>query len=77
MKPLPDSLKYAFLGPNESLPVTIASDLDRGQEDKLITLLREDKEAVGWTLEDIRGISPSIVQHRIHLEDNTKPSRDR
>jgi hypothetical protein len=27
LKPLPDSLKYKFLGPAESLPVIIASDL--------------------------------------------------
>ena len=77
LKPFPDSLKYAFLGPNKSLPVIIASDLDGDQETKLIALLRENKEALGWTLGDIKGISPSIVQHRIHLEDNTKPYRDR
>jgi hypothetical protein len=28
LKPLPDSLKYKFLGPAESLPVIIASDLE-------------------------------------------------
>ena len=27
LKPLPDNLKYKFLGPAESLPVIIASDL--------------------------------------------------
>ena len=27
LKPLPDSLKYAFIGPDESLPIIIASDL--------------------------------------------------
>jgi len=37
----------------------------------------ENKEALGWTLWDIKGISPSIVQHRIHLEDNAKPYYDR
>jgi len=36
-------------------------------------LLRENKEALGWTLKDIKGISPSIAQYRIHLEDNAKP----
>ena len=29
LKPLPDSLKYSFLGPDNSFPVIIASDLDR------------------------------------------------
>jgi len=74
LKPLPDSFKYALLGPNESLPVIIASDLDQDQEDKLITLLRENKEALGWTLRDIKGISPSIIQLKIHFEDNAKPT---
>jgi len=53
--------------------VIVAANLDRDQEDKLIALLRENKEAIGWTLWDIKGISPSIVQHRIYLEDNAKP----
>jgi len=76
LKPLPYSLKYTFLGPDESLPVIIAFDLDWDQEDKLITLLRASKEASGWTLGDIKGISPFIVQHRIHLEDNAEPYSD-
>jgi len=42
-----------------------------------MALLRESKEALGWTLGDIKGISPSIVQYRIHLEDNAKAYRDR
>jgi len=61
LEPLPDSLKYVFLWPNESLPIIITSDLDRDQGDKLIPLLKENKEALGWTLGDIKGISPSIV----------------
>jgi len=51
--------------------------LDQDQEDKLVSLLRENKEALGWTLGDTKGISPVIVQHRIHLEDHAKPYRDR
>ena len=63
--------------PDDSLPVIIASELDRDQEEKLLDLLRENKEAIGCTLGDIKGISSSIVQHRIHLEENAKPYRDR
>jgi len=73
LKPLPDSFKYAFLGPDESLPIIIASDLEWDPEDKRISSLRENKEALRWTLGDIKGIVSSIMQHRIHLEDNAKP----
>jgi len=32
---LTDSFKYAFLGPNESLPIIIASDLDQDQDQEI------------------------------------------
>jgi hypothetical protein len=58
------------------LPAIIASDLHTSQEGKLLDVLREHKEAIGWTIEDIKGISPSVVMHKIHLEEDTKPSRE-
>jgi hypothetical protein len=76
LKPLPDNLKYKFLGPTEYLPVIIASDLTDAQEEKLIEVLREHKEAIGWTIEDIKGICPSLVMHKIHLEEDSKPLRE-
>jgi hypothetical protein len=48
LKPLPDKLKYAFLGVNDTLPVIIASDLQKDQEDNLLKVLKEHKEAIGW-----------------------------
>jgi hypothetical protein len=54
----------------------IASDLVDAQEEKLLDILRKHKEAIGWTIEDIKGISPLMVMHKIHLEENTKPSRE-
>jgi hypothetical protein len=42
----------------------------------LLDVLREHKEAIGWTIDDIKGISPSVVMHKIHLEEDTKPSRE-
>jgi hypothetical protein len=76
LKPLPNSFKYKFLGLADSLPVIIASNLIDAQEEKLLDVLRERKEAIGWTIEDIKGISPSLVMHKIHLGENSKPSRE-
>ena len=39
-------------------------------------MLREHKEAVGWSLADIKGIKPSMCMHRILLEDDSKPSME-
>ncbi|XP_026428296.1 uncharacterized protein LOC113324187 [Papaver somniferum] len=41
LKPLPDTLKYAFLGPSDTLSVIIASCLDTEQEIQLLEVLKE------------------------------------
>ncbi|KAL4351965.1 hypothetical protein GQ457_06G011810 [Hibiscus cannabinus] len=46
------------------------------QEAKLIGTLWQHKEALGWTIADIKGISPAICMHKILLEDNHKPTVD-
>ena len=35
-------------------------------------MLQEHKEAIGWKIADIKGISPSVVMQRIHLEEIDK-----
>ncbi|CAM9000071.1 unnamed protein product [Rhodiola kirilowii] len=76
LKPLPGHLKYAFLGDNDTLPVIINSGLEAGQEQSLIKVLKQHKLAIGWTLADLRGVSPAVCMHRILLEDGAKPSRE-
>ncbi|CAL8993315.1 unnamed protein product [Prunus brigantina] len=76
LKPLPNHLKYTYLGANETLPVIIAAGLTLHEEDSLIEVLKEHKTALGWTIADIKGISPSMCMHRILMEEDSKPSRD-
>ncbi|CAL2266116.1 unnamed protein product [Prunus armeniaca] len=76
LKPLPKNLKYAYLGDKKTLPVIIASNLSAFEEDKLIRVLREHKTALGWTIADIKGISPTKCMHRILLEGESKPTRE-
>ncbi|KAK9003632.1 hypothetical protein V6N11_084270 [Hibiscus sabdariffa] len=61
---------FQKLGIGEAKPTTAA------QEDKLIETLQQHKEALGWTIADIKGISPTICMHKILLEDNHKPTVD-
>ena len=37
-------------------------------------VLRKHKMAIGWSIADIKGISPSICQQKIHMEDKYRPS---
>ena len=61
LKALPEHLKYAYLGRKDTLPVIIASHLTEQQEDSLMSILERHREAIGWTMKDIKGISPAIV----------------
>jgi len=76
LKSLPFNLKYLFLGENETFPVIISSKLNAHQEDKLLQTLKLHKNALGWTIADIKGISPLICTHKNYLEENAKPSRE-
>ena len=44
------------------------------EEHKLLEILRKYKEAIAWSIKDLKGISPSICMHKILLEDNAKIS---
>ncbi|XP_070022474.1 uncharacterized protein [Nicotiana sylvestris] len=77
LKPLPPHLQYAYLGDSDTLPVIVSSDLSKLQEEKLLRVLREHKRALGWTMSDIKGISPAFCMHKILMEDGHKPSVER
>ena len=74
MKELPSHLKYEFLEPEKRKPVIISAALTEAEEKKLLTILRKYKEAIAWSIEDLKGITPSICMHKILLEDNAKTS---
>ena len=71
-KPLPSHLRYANLGNASTLPIIISVSLTAIEEDKLLRVLRDHKNALGWTLADLKGIRPSMCMHRIMLEDGHK-----
>ena len=46
-KPLPSHLRYAYLGDASTLPVIISASLIAAEEDKLLRVLRDHKDALG------------------------------
>ena len=74
MKELPSHLKYEFLEPEKRKPVIIAVALMESEEKKLLEILRKYMEAIAWSIEDLKGICPSICMHKILLNDNAKTS---
>ena len=74
LKELPSHLKYEFLEPEKRKPVIISAALTEAEKQKLLVILRKYKEVIAWSVEDLKGISPSICMHKILLEDNAKTS---
>ena len=49
--------------------------LSEEQEGKLISVISKYKAAIGWKIDDIKGINREICEHRIFLEEDSKPTR--
>ena len=60
---LPSNLRYAYLGESSTLSVIISASLTVVEEDKLLRVLRDHKNAIGWSLADLKGIRPSMCMH--------------
>ena len=76
LKPLPDTLKYAYLDEKKIYPLIISANLSEKEEEKLLKTLKKHRAAIGYTLDDLKGISPTLCQHKINLEKDAKPVID-
>ncbi|XP_019240463.1 PREDICTED: uncharacterized protein LOC109220446 [Nicotiana attenuata] len=74
LKPLPPHLRYRFLSSNDTLSVIVSCLLNDVQVEQLLNVLREHMQGIGWTIADIRGIPARICEHKIQLEQESKPS---
>ncbi|CAM8940922.1 unnamed protein product [Rhodiola kirilowii] len=74
LKTLPTSLRYEFLGPNSTLPIIVNASLNDNETSKLLDVIKEHKDAIGYSIDDLEGISPNLCMHRINLEDDSLPS---
>jgi len=74
LKPLPSNLRYEFLGPNSTYRVIVNASLNVVETEKLLYVLKKYPKAIGYTIDDIKGINPSLCMHRILLEEDYKPS---
>ena len=75
LKILPNHLKYVFLEENETKPVVISNELTAKEENMLVDVLKRHKEAIGWHISDLKGISPAYCMHKIMMEEDYRPIR--
>jgi hypothetical protein len=76
LKPLPKGLKYEFLGPDKTYPVIVSDKLSPEENEKLLILLKKHRKVIGYSINDLKGLSPAFCTHHIPMEDQCKPVVD-
>ena len=74
LEELLEHLEYAFLQLQIGKPVIISTGLTGIEKQKLLEILIKYKEAIAWSIEYLKGISPFVCMHKILLEENAKNS---
>lgn len=60
LKTLRDTLSYKYLGENSTYSVIVASSLNCVKLTKYIKMLKDYRETLGWSIDDIKDFSHSI-----------------
>jgi hypothetical protein len=76
LKPLPSGLRYAFLNNDQNSPMIISDKLSQEESLCLLTFLEKHHSAFGYSLQDLKGISPALCTHRIPIDLDSKSSRE-
>ena len=75
LKPLPSGLKYVFLNNDKESPIIISDQLSQEESLPLLAVLEKHRSAFGYSLKDLKGISPALCTHRIPIHSEATPSR--
>ena len=59
-KPLPDTIKYAYLDEKKIYPVILSANISEHEEERSLKTLKKHCAAIGYTLDDLKGISPTL-----------------
>ena len=62
-----------FLSKDAFKPAIISKSLTPLEENKLMMVLKDNQGALGWSISDLKGISPAYCMHKIHMEAKYKP----
>ena len=69
-------LDMLFLNNGQDSPVIISDKLSQEESLCLITVLEKLRSAFGYSLQDLKGISPTLCTHRIPTDTDSIPSRE-
>jgi hypothetical protein len=73
LKQHPPGLQYIFLNGNHETLVIISDKLSDNETGRQVATLEKYQSVIGYSLKDLKGISPSLCTHRIPMEQEHKP----
>ena len=76
LKLLPFGLRYAFFNSNLVSPIVISNKLSEEDVTRLIVVLEKHQPVFGYALRDLKGISPALCTHQIHVNLEIISSRE-
>jgi hypothetical protein len=54
----------------------VSDELSLEENEKLLNLLKKHRKVIGYSINDLKGLSPTFCTHRIPMEDQCKPVVD-
>jgi hypothetical protein len=76
LKHFPKGLKYEFLGLDNTYLVIVSDELSPEENEKLLNLLKKHRKVIGYSINDLKGLSPAFCTHRKPMADQCKPVVD-
>jgi hypothetical protein len=76
LKPMPCGLRYAFLNNDQDSHMIISDKPFQKESLRLLTILEKHCSAFGYSLQDLKGISPALCTHHISMDLDSIPSRE-
>ncbi|KAL0401608.1 UNVERIFIED_CONTAM: Transposon Ty3-G Gag-Pol polyprotein [Sesamum latifolium] len=72
-----EELKIIDLFENDEKTTKIGTSMRPSTEEHLIRFLKENQEVFAWTMTDLHGISPDVITHRLSIDPNAKPVKQK
>ncbi|GAV76439.1 hypothetical protein CFOL_v3_19913 [Cephalotus follicularis] len=74
-QPVEEVLQVPLEESNEEKIIQVGSQLGEVEKGELITFLRNNKDVFAWSAEDVLGISPKVMVHKLSVDPMRPPTR--
>ncbi|GAV68194.1 hypothetical protein CFOL_v3_11697 [Cephalotus follicularis] len=76
-QPVEDVLQVPVEEGNNEKVFQVGSQLEEAEKGELITFLRDNKDVFAWSAEEVPGISPDVMVHKLSVDPVRPPTRQK